>query len=447
MKTDRAQELEKKLLDLSHTDYALSRKQIAKEFEVPATHLDEIFKLVHPKKADPEPSTDEEVWPDPVDGNALLNELQRSLGKFVIADPSALVAIAAWIVHAHAHEAFNVSPILLISSPVKGCGKSTLLDVMEILVPRALLSANTTAAALYRSTENRPTIIVDEADLFFNDDHKLAIFFNAGHRRGFPFRRCEGADNHIVTFDSWTPKVMAQIGMPNLPQIVERSIIVQLRRKYPYEQVERFRRSRCHADLRDLRQMAARWAADNLDVLRNADPPMPSALYNRPLDNWEPLFAVAHAIGGDWPAKLEKAARDLRHDDNDGLIELLRDLLTICLESDSAFISTEEILGALRRLTERPYMTINGGREVNAHWLARQLKPFGLRSQQARPSNGFGAEVRGYYVAPIKEVCACYRGSTEASEANGASGADASVASLASVRSSEADTDPEDDEE
>ena len=59
--TDRAQELENRLRDLSHTEYVLSRKQIAKEFEVPATHLDEIFKLVHPKKADPEPSTEEEV--------------------------------------------------------------------------------------------------------------------------------------------------------------------------------------------------------------------------------------------------------------------------------------------------------------------------------------------------------------------------------------------------
>ena len=190
--------------------------------------------------------------------------------------------------------------------------------------------------------------------------------------------------------------------------------------------------------------MAARWAADHLDVLKEAEPPMPSSLDNRAEDNWEPLFAIAHEVGGDWPAKLEKAVRDLHQEDDDRKIELLRDLRTIAQESDSDFIATEEFLTALRMLTERPYMTINRGKEINAHWLARQLKPFELKSQQVRPLNGCGAKVRGYYVAPIEKVCARYLGLTEASEA---SEPDAPIASDASIKPSETDIYPEGDEE
>ncbi len=106
------------------------------------------------------------------------------------------------------HDAFDLSPIALITSPVKGCGKSTLLDVMEALCPRPMLGANSSPAALYRSTSKKPTILVDEADLVLSEDKDLVAFFNAGHR-GCPVHRCEGEDNHVVEFDSWAAKVMA----------------------------------------------------------------------------------------------------------------------------------------------------------------------------------------------------------------------------------------------
>ena len=230
--------------------------------------------------------------------------------------------------------------------------------------------------------------------------------------------------------------------MPRWPTVIDRSIVVRLRRKFPHEQAQKFRKSRCYADLEDLRQMAARWAADHLDVLKDAEPSMPSALDNRAEDNWEPLFAIAHEIGGDWPAKLEKAVRDLHQEDDDRKIELLRDLRTIAHESDSDFVSTQEFLTALHMLTERPYMTINRGKEITAHWLAKQLKPFGLESVQVRPI-GSGGKVRGYYVAPIEKVCARYLGLIEASEA---SEPDASIASDASIGPSETDVHSEDDE-
>ena len=38
---------------------------------------------------------------------------------------------------------------------------------------------------------------------------------------------------------------------------------------------------------------AARWVADNADAIRECDPNIPDAIFNRAADNWAPLLAVA----------------------------------------------------------------------------------------------------------------------------------------------------------
>jgi len=243
---DLAAMLETKLRDLGQTQYALDRAALAKEFKVTVDRLDGIYRRLCKEK----PKPDEPVaWPDPVDGTILLSALVHQIGRYVFAESQEILAIALWVIHAHAHEAFDISPILLISSPVKGCGKSTLLDVLEILVPRPMLSANCSAAALYRSTENHPTILCDEGDLYLSEDKSLVAFFNAGHRKGVPFQRCEGDVHHVVSFDSWCPKSIAQIGMPRWPTIVDRSIVIRLQRKFAHDQIEKFRKSRIDPDV------------------------------------------------------------------------------------------------------------------------------------------------------------------------------------------------------
>jgi putative DNA primase/helicase len=175
-----------------------------------------------------------------------------------------------------------------------------------------------------------------------------------------------------------------------------------------HETVEKFRRSRVHPDLEDLRPMAARWAEDHAGDLRGIDPVMPDALDNRTEDNWEPLFAIAEAIGGEWPEQLRLAVKTLAHEDEDRRIELLGDLRTICEATGAAFLPTKEIIEELLSLTERPYQTINDNKAINAHWLARQLKAFGLKSARWRPTNGSGTQIRGYHVKPLLEVGSRY---------------------------------------
>jgi hypothetical protein len=46
----------------------------------------------------------------------------------------------------------------------------------------------------------------------------------------------------------------------------------------------------------------------HFDALATADPAIPEQLLNRGADNWQPLFALADVVGGEWPEKFAQAA-------------------------------------------------------------------------------------------------------------------------------------------
>src|SRR5947208_1212544 len=82
---------------------------------------------------------------EPVAGNALLDDLVTALRRYVVLPKHAAVAVALWIVFAHAIDAFQVAPILNLWSPVRRCGKTRALKVLSRLVPNAKPTSNITA--------------------------------------------------------------------------------------------------------------------------------------------------------------------------------------------------------------------------------------------------------------------------------------------------------------
>ena len=110
---------------------------------------------------------DPERWPELINLAELLDELAATFGRFLALPQGADVVLALWVIHAHAHDAFNISPLLAITSPVMRCGKSRLLDLLAQLLPRPLTMSNLTAATLFRVIEKfRPTLLIDEGDTF-----------------------------------------------------------------------------------------------------------------------------------------------------------------------------------------------------------------------------------------------------------------------------------------
>jgi hypothetical protein len=180
-----------------------------------------------------------------VDGAALLTEMTAATQRYVVVEHGAAETVALWALHAHTLDAFSISPRLAITSPEKSCGKTTLLDVIGCLVPRPLITANATTAAIFRSiVPPRPTLLIDEADSFLEGKEELRGILNSGHRRNGAVLRVVGKDHEPAAFSTWAATAIAMIG--RLPATLEdRSLAVRMRRRRPDEVVTRLRADCC----------------------------------------------------------------------------------------------------------------------------------------------------------------------------------------------------------
>jgi putative DNA primase/helicase len=374
-----------RLATLSPLDYDLVREFEADRLGIRISCLDEEVERIRQGQSTnsllpPEP----EPWPDPVNGAEILSEISATLRRYLVLTDAQATAIALWIAHAYSHDAATISPRLSITSPTKRCGKTTLLSVVQTLAPRALSTSNISPAAVFRVIEAiKPTLLIDEADTFLRGNDDLRGILNGGHNRALArVIRIAGENLEPVVFNIWAPVAIAMIG--RLPStLADRSIEIELRRKRKDEVYERFRSDRIdHFVI--LRRKIARWAADHIDTLRNADPEVPEELHDRAADNWRPLLAIADEAGDPWPQLARTAAITLTRTDTDDApgIRLLEDIraLSITAPNRSSGIFTKDLLQALHANEQRPWATWTRGRPITPHQLSRLLGPFGIPS-------------------------------------------------------------------
>ena len=193
------------------------------------------------------------------------------------------------------------------------------------------------------------------------DHEELRALVNAGHRQGAVAYRCYGDPSkmEVRAYPAFCAVALAGIGdLP--PTILDRAVLVRMRRRAPDEQVEPFRRRKAAKDAGDLRDGLAKWIEAHRDQLGDAEPEMPAGLVDRPADVWEALLAVADLAGGAWPTRARKAALELnkaRVEADPSLgIALLRDVRAIFNGTDRLW--TEDLLKKLceleRRKRQRP---------------------------------------------------------------------------------------------
>jgi hypothetical protein len=189
-------------------------------------------------------------------GADLLDQVAAMLVRYVaFPSPAAQVAVTLWTAHAHAVTAFESTPRLALLSAEKGSGKTRTLEVLELLVPRPMHAVSATAAALFRAVEaTQPTLLFDEADTYFGpmakgDTEELRALVNAGHRKGAVAYRCYGDPSkmQVRAYPAFCAVALAGIGdLP--PTILDRAVLVRMRRRAPDEQVEPFRRRKAAKD-------------------------------------------------------------------------------------------------------------------------------------------------------------------------------------------------------
>jgi putative DNA primase/helicase len=351
-----------------------------------------------------------ELWPDPVDGAQLLDEFVRMIQRFVSAAEGVPETVALWSLFTHTHDAFQISPILGITSPEKRCGKTTLLLLVNTLVPRPLQVANITSSALFRAVEKyRPTLMIDEADTFLAGNEELRGIINSGHQRaGAYVIRTVGDEHEPHTFCTWAAKAIALIG--TMPDTLEdRSFNIRMQRRRPGEGMEKLRLDR-QDEFEPLRQRAARWGADNFDSLRVADPEIPNGIGNdRASDNWRVLLVIADAVGGDWPTRAREVALSFANTEPETQsikVLLLHDLKAIFSEKDAERLESEEIVRALVDIEGRPWAEGKNGKPLSKTGLARMLKPFKIHPCPKWKEDG--RTCRGYLRNDFTEVFCRY---------------------------------------
>jgi putative DNA primase/helicase len=382
-----------RLAALSDADYEVVREDEAKKLGFSLTFLDKVVRQTraanaatpsHPAKH----VSSIELWPEAVEGEALLSELVTTIRAHVVLEESDAISVTLWIVHAHAHDAAAISAILAIISPEKRCGKTTLLSLLKELTPNPRAASNITGPALFRVIEAwRPTLIVDEADTFLAKNSELLGILNSGHNRRTASSLRLGKKQTPVEFSTWAPKAIASIG--NLRDTLQdRSIAIRLRRKLLSETVRAFRADRVES-LTNLSRMVARWTADNLDDLRKLDARVPDQLNDRQADNWRALFNIADQVGGEWPAKaraaalaIEGAASECENTGQTSAIRLLADCRTVFEDEGATELSAKEIIVRLCALEETPWADYRLGKKISEPAFAALFEPYGIKSKR-----------------------------------------------------------------
>jgi hypothetical protein len=352
-----------------------------------------------------------------VDGARLLAELRQAFTRYVVfPSPQAADAVTLWTAATHAQPAWEHAPRLAVVSPLKRCGKSRLLDVVAETCHAPLITINATIAAVVRSIgQDPPTLLVDEADTLWgtrkqaDTNEDLRGLLNAGHQRNRPMLRWDVTSRTAEQLDTFAMALLAAIG--ELPDtIMDRAVVVRMRRRAPGEQVDPYRTRRDAPPLHDLRERLATWARAHLGELQHAAPAMP--LEDRAADTWEPLIVVADLAGGDWPARARDAAATMtqaeaqQEEDTAASVRLLADLRQLFQATDAEALYTSTILEGLHQLEDAPWADWYG-HPLTTRDLARLLRPYQVESKNVR-EQGTGAPRKGYARADLQDAWARY---------------------------------------
>jgi putative DNA primase/helicase len=379
----------KGLGEMSPAEYGRQRQDIASKTEIPLKYLDTEYEDRRKTAKVQGAATVQlahwqvEPLPDPVNGVALIHDIQARLKRHVVMSDEAALAVALWIVFTWVHEAAVHSPILLVSSPEAECGKSTLLGLVSFVVPKGLTSVEVTPAVLYRMIECwHPTLIVDEADTAFRNNSELRSVINSGWTRGAGVPRCRPETHEPEFFETFGPKAIGLKGLKVPDTTLSRSIVIEMARKLPSDRAESF----AHADddeLADMRRQLARFAADNIESLRACQPEMPDGFNNRLAANWKLPLAIAEICNVGEDARKAATVLSRRSDEASLGVELLRDIRDIFVDRDR--MASQDIVQKLQNMEERPWAEMPfTNKAITQRQLAKMLKPYGVHSAQVR---------------------------------------------------------------
>ena len=344
--------------------------------------------------------------PPPTETGRLLNGIDAYMAQFV-AFPSEQDrhAVTAWALHTWVADAFDSTPRLAVLAPEKQSGKTRVLEVLELIVPEPKHVVSMSAAVLFRlvgDETTRVTLLMDEADTYLGpkaaDRHEdLRGLINAGHRKGATAYRMQMDDGpKVMEFPSYAPVALAGIG--DLPDtIMDRSIVIAMRRRAPSERVEQFRRRKVERQVAELADAIEAWANEDTKARLVAlldQVEMPDNVEDRAADVWEALVVIGDLAGEPWSTRIRDAASAVtaqrsKRDTSLG-VRLLADVRAVMGDDDR--IKSDDLVKRLVALEGAPWSDLKG-KPLNVNELARRLAPYGPRPRTHR---FLGGTAKGY---------------------------------------------------
>jgi hypothetical protein len=253
-----------------------------------------------------------------------------------------------------------------------------------------VLSVNASVAYIFRKISDEaglPTLLMDEVDAVFSNkkadgNEDLRGLLNSGYRRGATAGRAAIRGKEIVTEEWSSFCAVAMAGLGHLPDtIMTRSVIIPMKRRRPDQKVSPFRRRVNEPEANDLREAIAELAAIIRPTVEDAWPELPEGIEDRDADIWEPLIAIADAVGGHWPytaraTAVEMVAQAKQKPATLG-IRLLSDIRQALGNEDR--IATADLLDRLHAIDAAPWANLKGA-PIDARFLAQKLKDYGIET-------------------------------------------------------------------
>ncbi len=359
------------------------------------------------------------MWPDPVVGEPLLNNLCSGFARFLDVNDDTRAILSLWTCHSYVFDTWHVTPRLYITSKEPGSGKSATIDLLKLLVFRPECTDNISTAAFAKLANYQGTILLDEFD-----KAPTAIMqpLHSGARRGTTRTRMQGRE--VVQQNYFTPVVMAGLGELKSDPLSKRSIrIEQFKTEKSERELPHYNELIHKRDYIVLRQQTQRWLYDIEEALKEIERSrsytfnFPSNCDPRFRDLWRPLLAIAQVAGPTWL----KRAQDIMNryynaiQVQDPAYQLVSDVREIFEAPGKDRLHTEDILKALWNRSDREWDDYQKkGRGITAAEFARIVKPeFRKAGVPVRPKKSKNVRIgqksaAGYYRREFEPVWTTY---------------------------------------
>lgn len=333
---------------------------------------------------------------DPVEGAALFARLRKFLGNTLAEPQTTIDTVALWCLHAWMHDAFDVSPRLILHGNDPRAEHARALRLIAWLTPAPLVVSRTIATYLLPTiAAERPTLLLDDVGGTMLAYVDMRALIAAGAARDGAFLGPRTRRSPSGWLSCFTPTALATCA--RLPDNIRtRAIVIPMSPPAPGAASAMQPLGQPPTDVLALRADMQRWANDVQPLPPISDAATPQRLSRVARENCRPLFTIAQAVGEETTHAAATAVEALAPaaEPTSSHLDLLRDIRDLMRVTPGARIPSADILAKLTADAERAWSTAMHGRKLNANGLAERLKRFAVRPRLLRMDDG--TVIRGY---------------------------------------------------